>query len=65
MTMPTRQQFAEATKTLKDRGFEQLGTMMVDNAKSEGFTEFGMHFLRVSDHAKFWLNFKTIGNLPD
>lgn len=64
-TMPTRREFAGAGATLKARGFECIASMMVDDAKKEGVEDFGGLYIRSSDKARFWLNFKTIGKLPE
>jgi hypothetical protein len=61
--MPTRNQMNDAYQTLKARGFEHIGSLMVDDARKDGVVDFGMQFKAV-DGRMFWLNFKTIGNLP-
>lgn len=63
--MPSRQQFKQAAQSLVDRGYESLGSAMVDDAHRDGVTNFGMHFWRFRDKASFWLNYKTIDILPD
>jgi hypothetical protein len=60
--MPTPAEFNAAAKNLSDRGWTLVGTVMVDDAKKPGVINFGRMYTRSGD--KFYLNFKTIGNLP-
>jgi hypothetical protein len=61
--MPSRQQFAEASRTLESRGFQPVGSMMVDDAYKTEVINFGLKYLR-ADGKQFWLNYKTINALP-
>ncbi len=61
--MPTMKQFNDAANKLTVMGWEFVMSMMVDDAKKEGVTEFGRLFTK--NGQRFWLNFKTIWNLPE
>lgn len=62
-TMPSRKEFWTAEAILKARGFEHTVSVMADDAKKEGVTNFGMVFLH-ADGREFYLNYKTIDSLP-
>ena len=57
-----RELIRENYKMLTDRGWTKVGAMLVDDARKEGVADFGVLFMR--DGEKFWLNYKTINNLP-
>jgi hypothetical protein len=59
-TMPTHQDFNVAGKAIEAKGYTLLCSVMADDAKKEGVENFGRCYMRDSDGAKFWLNFKTI-----
>lgn len=59
--MPSPKEFSAAEKKLIGAGFDHIGTVMADNAKQEGVTDFGKLFVRSGK--KFYLNFKTIGEV--
>lgn len=61
-SMPSRAEFTKAEEQLKAAGWIHGATMMVDDAHKEGVTNFGKCFHRNGE--TFWLNFKTLGNLP-
>lgn len=60
---PTRQETFAAMATLQSRGWVQTMSIMDDQAKVPGYTTFGIVFERGGE--EFYLNYKTIGNLPD
>lgn len=64
MKMPTPAEFAAAEKRLTDAGFTYLYTMMADDAKKDGVTNFGKYFVRENAVTtdRFWLNYKTIND---
>lgn len=64
--MPSRKAFADAQRTLESRGFEHVMSIMADDARKDGVTNFGQLFVRRGKvKVEFYLNFKTIGNLPE
>ena len=61
--MPTRCEMNDAIKILKSRGFEHTATLMSPR-KDTWDREYGLRFLR-GDGTRFWLNYQTIGQLPE
>jgi hypothetical protein len=61
--VPTRLEMAEAQKTLKARGWEHRGTIMVDDASPER-ADFGLIYTNPAKQATFYLNVFTINALP-
>jgi len=59
--MPTRQQMFAAQKTMTDRGWNHVLSVL-DSDSDEGRTDFGLLYARGDE--RFWMNHKTIGNLP-
>lgn len=60
--MPTPAEFRAAAAALVVRGWQEIATVMADDAKKDGVTNFGRLFRRGAD--RFYLNYKTIGALP-
>lgn len=60
--MPSRQEFDAAAKKLQDAGWIRGSALMIDDAHKDGVVEFGIHWRRNDE--RFWLNYKTIGQLP-
>lgn len=61
--VPSRKEFFAAQNILAARGWEHTMSIMQDDAKKEGVTNFGCVY--VKNGQEFYLNFKTIGNLPE
>jgi hypothetical protein len=60
--MPTREEFDAADRRLKAAGWEHVATLMADDAKKPGVTDFGRKYSKGA--GMFWLNYKTIRDLP-
>lgn len=59
---PTQREFNEVAAKLVAAGWELVGTVMVDDAKKPGVTNFGRLFTKNGE--RFYLNYKTITSLP-
>jgi len=59
---PSREAFTSAANKLKAAGWVHGATMMIDGAHKEGETKFGTCWHK--DGKTFWLNYKTLNNLP-
>jgi hypothetical protein len=60
--MPTPREFDVAAAKLVLAGWELVSTIMADDAKKPGVTNFGRLYVKGGE--RFYLNFKTISNLP-